>query len=139
MYFYEILQRIMNQRNLKVADVARLCNLSDSTVRSIFSRKQKSVALDVAFKLSDGLNISLKELNGNIDSAPTGNREIKNDTPDIILNSHEKKLIISYREHPELQPAINKMLDVQAKQTNSIGEDIANELKQKTLIPTNTK
>ena len=54
----------MDERNLKVAEVARICGLPDSTVRGIITRKQKSVALEVAFKLSDGLNISLRELNG---------------------------------------------------------------------------
>lgn len=63
-YVCDILNRIMDERNLKVAEVARICGLPDSTVRGIITRKQKSVALEVAFKLSDGLNISLRELNG---------------------------------------------------------------------------
>lgn len=63
-YICDILNRIMIERNLKVAEVARICDLPDSTVRGIITRKQKSIALEVAFKLSDGLNISLRELNG---------------------------------------------------------------------------
>ncbi len=64
MYFYEILQTIMQEKNLKIPDVARLSDLPDSTIRSIISRKNKTVALEVAFKLSKGLNVSLEELNG---------------------------------------------------------------------------
>ena len=64
MEFYKILEKIMQERNMGVADVARACGLSDSTVRSIVERKQKKIALNVAFKLSEGLGVSLERLNG---------------------------------------------------------------------------
>lgn len=64
MYFYEILESIMAKKNLSVPEVARLCGLRDSTVRSIISRKNKTIALEVAFKLAKGLNVSIEELNG---------------------------------------------------------------------------
>lgn len=64
MYFYEILQSIMDEKELSIPEVARLSGLTDSTVRSILARKNKTVALEVAFKLSKGLNVSLERLNG---------------------------------------------------------------------------
>lgn len=64
MAVYEVLQDIMCERNLSIADIARICNLPDSTVRGIIRRKQNSIALDVAFRLSDGLGVSLERLNG---------------------------------------------------------------------------
>lgn len=64
MAVYKILEEIMSERDLSVADIARMCNLPDSTVRGIVRRKQDSIALEVAFKLSDGLCISLEKLNG---------------------------------------------------------------------------
>ena len=54
----------LEKQKMSVADIARACNLPDSTVRGIISRKQKSIALEVAFKLSRGLNVSLATLNG---------------------------------------------------------------------------
>lgn len=71
MEFYKILQEIMDEKNIGVADVARLCGLTDSTVRSIIDREQKKVALNVAFKLSDGLGVSLERLNGGAKKAPS--------------------------------------------------------------------
>ena len=65
--FYQILQEIMDEKGLNIPAVARRCNLSDATVRSIINRKQKNVALEVAFKLADGLQVSLERLNGNQD------------------------------------------------------------------------
>lgn len=64
MDFYLILQEIMEEQGINIPTVARRCGLSDGTVRSIIARKQKNVALEVAFKLSDGLNVSLERLNG---------------------------------------------------------------------------
>lgn len=64
MEIYKILQEIMDEKSLSIPEIARLCNLSDSTVRAIMVRKSKSVALEVAFKLSKGLNVSLERLNG---------------------------------------------------------------------------
>ena len=64
MELHKILQGIMDEKNITIADMARLCDLPDSTVRGIISRKQKTTSLEVAYKLSDGLNISLERLNG---------------------------------------------------------------------------
>ncbi|KEZ85577.1 hypothetical protein IO99_13875 [Clostridium sulfidigenes] len=64
MEFYKILQKIMLDKNLSIPDISRATGLSDSTIRSIISRKTKNVSLEVAFKLSEGLNVTLEELNG---------------------------------------------------------------------------
>lgn len=64
MSFYLILKEIMDEQGLSIPDVARMCGLADGTVRSMFTRKQKSVLLEVAFKISNGLNVSLERLNG---------------------------------------------------------------------------
>lgn len=61
---YEILSEIMKNRNLKIAEVARLCDLPDGTVRGIIKREQKDIALKVALKLSKGLGVSIEYLNG---------------------------------------------------------------------------
>ncbi len=64
MAIYEILEEIIVERGLSIADVAKICNIPDSTVRGIIKRKQSTIALEVAFKLSDGLGVSLEKLNG---------------------------------------------------------------------------
>ena len=64
MDFYLFLEKIMEDRQLSIPDISRLSGLSDSTIRSAIVRKQKHVALEVAFKLSEGLNVSLEEING---------------------------------------------------------------------------
>lgn len=78
MEFYKILEEIMAEKNMSIPDVARACNLPDSTVRSIIERKTKRINLEAAFKFSNGLNVSLARLNGNED---------KLDEPDGSINA----------------------------------------------------
>lgn len=84
MFFYEILENIMKEKSLKISDVARLSNLTDSTVRSMLTRKNKSVSLEVAFKLSKGLNVSLEKLNG---------EDVPKETTHNKINNPEKKIL----------------------------------------------
>lgn len=57
---------------------------------------------------------------------------------DFSISDFEKKLICAYRNHPDMQGAINKMLDIQ---DNSISEDIVEELTKGVpkVTPTNIK
>ena len=78
MYFYEIMLDIMDKKSLSIPEVARATGLHDSTIRSIITRKSKSVALDVAAKISEGLNVELDYLNG---GAANKNVETKKEPP----------------------------------------------------------
>lgn len=98
MEIYKFLQAYMDEHNLKIAEVARICSLPDSTVRGIIARKQKSVALEVAFKLSDGLNVSLEKLNGTPEQKRRSNVSLSSNECNIIkkyrtLDEHGKKLV----------------------------------------------
>ena len=96
MEIYKILAQIMEERQLKIADVARMCNLSDSTVRGIETRKQKNIALDIAFKLSEGLGVSLEYLNGIPEKVNIQNiNESKNSKDDISNTEYDH--ILKYR------------------------------------------
>lgn len=93
MYFYEILQSIMDEKKLTVADVARLSGLTDSTVRSIITRKNKTVALEVAFKISKGLDVSLQHLNGECCSLDD-HAKVKSEPEGYnLLNTESKKIV----------------------------------------------
>lgn len=96
MDFYKILEDIMQQKSISIPDVARMCNLPDSTIRSIISRKSKTVALEVAFKISKGLNVSLEELNGEIlkqSDSPRSNNEQEVIKKYRVLDEHGKMLV----------------------------------------------
>ena len=81
----------MAEKQLSIPAVAAACGLTDSTVRSIITRQQKRVSLDIAFKLKDGLGVSLQRLNGEIEKSPapaeadTGDKRLDG----IIENYHQ--------------------------------------------------
>ena len=51
MDFYKILEEILNEQDIGIREAAKMCDVSEATLRSIFNRKQKRIALDVAYKL----------------------------------------------------------------------------------------
>ena len=93
LYFYEILQSIMYERDLTIPEVARLSSLPDSTIRSIISRKNKTVALEVAFKLSKGLNVSLEELNGETPLTQVQLSQLKRKALKVVGDLNDEQLI----------------------------------------------
>lgn len=95
MEFYKVLLQIMEDRSLSIPDIARSCGLSDSTIRSVINRKQKSVALDVAFKISSGLQVDLEYLNTGKHTA--GGECVHTPEPQLVLNSEEADVVKNYR------------------------------------------
>ncbi len=96
MEFYKILIDIMNEKNLSIPDVARLTSLSDSTIRSIITRKTKNISLEVAFKLSKGLDVSLERLNG--DDLGLEETKFNLEPQPITLTQDESILLTSYNK-----------------------------------------
>lgn len=123
MEFYKVLEKIMKSKDLTIPEVARLCNLSDSTVRSIFTRKQKTVALNIAFKIADGLCIPLEVLNGKeITEAIENTKKLDED-------ARSGKIIWKKVSHQEVQKLTQETdnfisTDSITKSSMSIGENI---------------
>ncbi len=88
MDFYSILQAILNEQGLSIPEAARACGVPDSTFRSIIARKNKTVALEVAMKISTGLGVSLERLNG---------METPEYKKNHALHPNEEKLINDFR------------------------------------------
>lgn len=95
-----VLQSIMDEKNINIPTVARMCELSDGTVRSIIKRKQERVSLDVAFKMSKGLGVSLERLNG---------------MPDSLLDFSEKKIPLTYSDEEDNMIKKYRILDIHGK------------------------
>lgn len=93
MEFYEILEDIMSEKNMSIPDVSRATGISDSTLRSIINRKTKSASLEVAFKISKGLNVSLERLNGDA--------KVESKKLNFFLESFEIDHIKKYRDLDE--------------------------------------
>ncbi len=127
--FLENLEMLMKERGLNKHSFSQQSGIPYKTIDNFWKKGCNNIKLTTLKKISSFFGVTL-------DFLIFGNKRSENN---IDISDHEKELIAAYRSHPTMQPAINKMLDIQNEQSNSIKEDIANELKQEALITTNIK
>lgn len=106
----------MIEKDLSIPEVSRRTGIADSTIRSIISRKTKNISLDVAFKLSNGLDVTLEELNGEAKgfNSTSSKINVTNGVNSIPFNSEEKKLLKSFYQLNDLgkEKAIDNIQDL---------------------------
>ena len=90
---------IIASRNLKVTQVAQMADVPASTLYSIIDRDNKKVDIDVLIRICKALDVSTDYILQNDDVAET-----------IVLDNHEKKVITAYRNNPDMQPAVDRLL-----------------------------
>lgn len=126
MDFYQILLDIMTEKQMSIPAVATACGLTDSTVRSIITRQQKRVSLDIAFKLKDGLGVSLQRLNGEIKKSPVTAEADTGDEDTGInvlvgyyhqLNESGQQELVDYAEGLTYMPKYKKCDSVSKEET----------------------
>ena len=97
----EYIKNLIVNKGQNIKSFAKMINMPYSTLRSILENGIGGAAIDNVIKICTGLNISIETL------------EPKNfESSDIILSEREKKLIIAYRNKPEMQHAIDKLLGI---------------------------
>ena len=124
---YEVLSDIMAYEGLSIAQVAKKCGLPDSTVRGIVTRKQKTVSLDVAYKLSDGLGVSLERLNGM--EEPDKNKERSYDETHATDKEFEN-IVKKYRLITEYSPDGAVVVDTVLDREYSIANKLRKQKEQ---------
>lgn len=124
---YEVLSDIMAYEGLSIAQVAKKCGLPDSTVRGIVTRKQKTVSLDVAYKLSDGLGVSLERLNGM--EEPTENKE-RSYYETHATDKEFENIIKKYRLITEYSPDGASVIDTVLDREYAIAEKLKEQSEQ---------
>lgn len=170
------LKQIIDDKGLKVSDLALQTGLNSQTIYSLISRDSNKVSIDALVKICNVLNVSVEELNqydikekmdkgkriralreaagmtqtelankigttkqnlykyesGIITNIPSDkieaiadifnvspdyvmgwNTDNKKDCFNISVNIHEKAVITAYRNKPEMQEAVDKLLEVQ--------------------------
>lgn len=90
---------IIASRNLKVTQVAQMADVPASTLYSIIDRDNKKVDIDVLIRICKALDVSTDYILQNDDVAET-----------IVLDNHEKKVITAYRNNPDMQSAVDRLL-----------------------------
>ena len=99
--------------NLTLKEIANFVGVSEGTVSRWESGEIKNMKRNKIAKLSQILQISPLELTGISTSEETEE-----------FTNHEKQVIKAYRNRPEMQPAVDKLLGVE--NTDALTEDMKN-------------
>lgn len=120
------LKSIMNSKNLKQVDILKLaepyCHKYDVKLKkndlSQYVSGKVEPGQNKLFILALALNVSEAWLMGY--DVPM-EKDFKSKNIDVSthfkISSHERELVVAYREHPESQPVIDKILDIDKPKT----------------------
>lgn len=113
-YIAQVLKRLRENSGLTADQVGAMVGKSGKTVNAWENNRGQPDA-EILIKLCDIYNV------GDILS------EFREDNSgcSISLSEHEKRLISAYRDKPEMQPAVDKLLGIDSAPAKNIGEDIA--------------
>ncbi len=104
------LNSLLKKRNRNINELATAINVSPQTLYSISKRNNTKVDLDILQKIADELAVTLDYFC--TESRANNSAQVASA---FVLSEPEKKLVLAYREHPEMQPAIDKMLDIDSE------------------------
>jgi transcriptional regulator with XRE-family HTH domain len=117
----ELILKYRTEHSLSQRQLAARCNLSTGYVSLIEKNvnpqtgKRMVPTLQVLNKLATGMGMSLDELLATCDdmdvilSAPSDCSSVGG----FSLTAHEQRIIVSYRAHPEMQPAVDRLLGIE--------------------------
>jgi len=116
----ELIKQRRKELQLTLKDVANSVGVSEATVSRWESGNIANMGRDKIAALAKVLRIS--------PSVIAGYKDINNNS--LPLSPHEQNVIIAYRSQPEMQPAVDRLLNVPSEDDNDIiAADMAKTLK----------
>lgn len=112
--FHERLKNVMNQKGISQTELCKRTCIPKGAMSQYLSGKFKPKQTRL-FLIAKALNVSEAWLMG-FENADINRHEPQNIKSDFHLTDHEKEVIISYRQHPEMQNAVDTLLHVQTTQ-----------------------
>lgn len=111
--FLENLTALMKERGINKSTLAKESGIPYTTIDGFYKKGCDNTKLSTLVRLSEYFGVSLDFLiNGEVSS----------------LTKHEKVVIAAYRNNPDMQAAVDRLLNVEPD-APTIGEDIAETVK----------
>ena len=100
----QFLKNLIKTNGLTIKEFAQNIEMPYSTLLTMLNEEKiGNAAVDSVIKICKGLNITIQDLQSVQETDPSL-------TEHLVLTEHEKKLILSYRQKPELQTAVDILL-----------------------------
>lgn len=117
------LQSLLNQKGMNVNELSKMIGVSNQTLYSIIKRDNMKIDFEILLKICKALNVSVEYFYSDYYKDTYTNT--------LTLNEHEQKVITAYRNHPEMQQAVDTLLHVSGEDSDDdfIAEDIAKTIK----------
>ena len=122
-------------------ELEKKTGIAKSSIQRYVSEKTKKVPVEAIVSLSLAVNVSPAYIMG-WDQNSEINKHIinrNNDKLHIMLSEQEKKLVIAYRKHPDMQKSVNLLLGVEPEEKLYIIEKAARNGDNSPLIVTGSK
>lgn len=100
------LKQLRQELNKSMADVARELHIP-YTAYVNYEKEVREPNSETLIEFANYFSCSVDYL-----ICRSDNREVMTDVREIELTRHEKKLVVAYRNKPEMQPAIDKLLNI---------------------------
>lgn len=98
----QFIKNMISSKGYNIKSFAQYIGMPYSTLLTILNGSLGGAAIDNVIKICQGLGISINELQEHDVSADV----------DHTLSAHEKALIIAYRQKPDMQPAVDRLLGI---------------------------
>lgn len=101
------IKQLIKDNGYNIKSFAQKIGVPYSTLLSALKGSIGGTSIDTVIKICTGLNITIDDLQncGNLSHFK------------INLNEQEKRLVIAYRQNPQMQDAVNKLLGVETEFT----------------------
>lgn len=128
------IRELREQREIKQATLAKFLGVAPNTL-SYWEQGKINIDNDSLIKVADFFDCSIDYLlyRDNI-----SHKKIDNDYFTKSLSKHERDLILAYRNQPNMQESVCRVLGVEYQNADaaspSISEDISNTLKKEKIV-----
>lgn len=113
----EKLNEFKKKRGLTNFQLSQMTGITISTIDKITSGNNTNPKLRTIEALCNALGCTLDDLvcdtNGSNEQNAPGIIKNRDNNKQLELTKHEEKVIIAYRDKPEMQPAVDKLLGVE--------------------------
>lgn len=124
------LQDILDEKGTNANELSKMIGVSCQTIYSIIKRDNMKIDFEVLLKICKALNVSVERFYSDYcDYSEAA----------YLLSPHEKELVSAYREHPDMQKSVDKLLGIEPEEKLYIIEKVARNGDNSPLIVTDSK
>lgn len=124
------LQDILDEKGTNANELSKMIGVSCQTIYSIIKRDNMKIDFEVLLKICKALNVSVERFYSDYcDYSEAA----------YLLSPHEKELVSAYREHPDMQKSVDKLLGIEPEEKLYIIEKVARNGDNSPLVVTDSK